>query len=340
MSRRDTPVLSTCPMCEKERTLRQIKDDIVISVRDRDISVESVQLVCSNCDAAFEPPGKDSLDEAYRIYRRENNWMQPEDIKALRNRYNLSQHEFAEILGFGKATLSRYENGALQDHSSETLLKMAADPSNLIRHLKINKAIKLPDDKKEELLSLLRKLELELKPWKSEFQERFGCYEPDILSGCAALNLDKLFNAVLFFCDGEEGTLKTKLNKLLFFSDFSHFKTHGCSITGARYAKLPFGPVPDNYDFYFADLVKENWLKVIEVPYTDGVGEKFISIRDPDRNLFSDDELATLLAVKKKFSAMKAGQISELSHDEPAYKETSCIGELISYAYAEQLQAM
>lgn len=332
--------LKDCPMCESEGTLKKVYGNITVSVRGLEIEVKSVQLVCSHCDSVFESPEKDPLEEAYRKYREKNNWMQPEDIKKLRERYRLSQHEFADILGFGKATLSRYENGALQDNSSETLLEMAKDPSNLIRHLTVNKAIKIEDKKKEELLCTLRELEDEMKPWKSEFQDRFGSYEPDIFSGYSRLNLDKLFNAVMFFCDSVEGIFKTKLNKLLFFSDFLHYKIHGCSITGSRYAKLQFGPVPDNYDFYFAALIKEGKLSVNEINYPDIIGEKYVSKNEADRNVFTDDELETLLAVKKKFSSLSAKQISEFSHDEPAYKETRNIGGMISYDFAKLLQAI
>ena len=74
------------------------------------------------------------------------------------------------------------------------------------------------------------------------------------LADTGNLGLAKLFNAILFFCKGR--VLKTKLNKLLFYADFKHFKEYAVSITGARYARIPFGPAPDKYAFYFATLLE------------------------------------------------------------------------------------
>jgi len=40
-------------------------------------------------------------------------------------RYPITQEELGVLLGWGGATLSRYENGALQDEVHEKMLRMA-----------------------------------------------------------------------------------------------------------------------------------------------------------------------------------------------------------------------
>ncbi|NJK94516.1 MAG: SocA family protein [Bacteroidales bacterium] len=40
---------------------------------------------------------------------------------------------------------------------------------------------------------------------------------------------------------------KTKLNKLLFYADFLHFKKTCFSISGVRYRAIDMGPVPNNF---------------------------------------------------------------------------------------------
>ncbi|NIO19633.1 MAG: DUF4065 domain-containing protein, partial [Candidatus Aenigmarchaeota archaeon] len=47
----------------------------------------------------------------------------------------------------------------------------------------------------------------------------------------------------------------TVLNKLLFYADFKHCKEYTVSISGSRYARLPYGPVPDNWAHYLAFLI-------------------------------------------------------------------------------------
>lgn len=39
----------------------------------------------------------------------------------------------------------------------------------------------------------------------------------------------------------------TKLNKLMFYCDFCHYREFGLSISGLTYRALNFGPVPDHY---------------------------------------------------------------------------------------------
>src|SRR5688572_20552652 len=59
---------------------------------------------------------------------------------------------------------------------------------------------------------------------------------------------DKFIELILYFSRRglEEGLVigSTKLNKLLFFSDFRAYAKLGQAITGARYQKLGWGPAP------------------------------------------------------------------------------------------------
>jgi len=41
--------------------------------------------------------------------------LSPYEIRELRKRYGLTQKELSLLLGWGSVTMSRYENGALQD---------------------------------------------------------------------------------------------------------------------------------------------------------------------------------------------------------------------------------
>lgn len=326
-----------CPNCEKETTLKFIKTKEVINVRGEPIEVDVEYFKCLTCGEEFEDPKSeyDPLDKAYREYRRRYGMPQPEDIRNLRKQYGLSQAEMSKILGWGGATLSRYENGALQDDTHEKALRLAMDPGNL-RKLIEQSPESLSDDKRERLLKELKEIEKEHYSFKHLYEERFGDYEADDLSGFKKLDVSKLLNAILFFCKG--GVIKTKLNKLLFYVDFKHFQEYAVSITGARYARVPFGPAPDNYLYYFATLIEENAIEVKEIRYSDeAVGEEFVAAKEPDLSLFSDSELKILASVKEHFRNYTANRISDLSHEEKGWKETPN-GKVISYEYANQLK--
>jgi uncharacterized phage-associated protein len=55
---------------------------------------------------------------------------------------------------------------------------------------------------------------------------------------------EKLINAVVFFASHTRHCGKVKLFKLLYLTDFSHFRQTGCSVTGVDYLAWKMGPVP------------------------------------------------------------------------------------------------
>ena len=328
-----------CPFCEKECNIESIETVEEIKVRGEAFEVETHYLKCRVCENTFDAPSSDHdpLELAYREYRKRHGMMQPEDIKAFRKKYGLSQGELSSILGWGIATLNRYENGALQSQAHEKILRLAMEPDNLLKLVEespgaLNKA------KKGRLMKNLQLEGEESFSFQRIFENQFGRYEPSELSGYRNLDLKKLFNTILFFCKDEKGVHKTKLNKLLFYADFKHFKEYVVSITGCRYAHIPFGPAPDNYDHYFATLIGNKLLNPEEIRYTeDIVGEKFVSAKEPDLSMFSESELKIIALVKEFFKDFTANRITDYSHREQGYKETSD-GDIISYDYANTLQ--
>ena len=122
-----------CPMCDKDVNMSiQSKLETII-VRGDKIKVNAESLLCPNCGSEFgdEKYVSDPLDLAYCEYRRKHNMMQPEEIRALRKSYGLTQKELAALLGFGEVTLSRYERGSLQDDAHDTALQFLKNPANL-----------------------------------------------------------------------------------------------------------------------------------------------------------------------------------------------------------------
>lgn len=326
-----------CPYCEKETKIKEDIKAIEYEIRGEIIPIEVKLLICEKGHEFDDPKSDDdSVDRAYREYRNRAGLLQPEEIKELRLSYDLTQKELSNLIGWGGATLSRYENGALQSESHDRLLKMIRDPKNLLSILKDKKS-DLPDEFFIKLLDRLEhQLETEIPTYKVFFERYYCIYDSDEYSGYVNLNLDKIFNSILFFAR-EQKLFKTKLNKLLFFADFKHFKEYAVSITGVRYAHLPYGPGPDKYDHILTILSEENRIEIIEEVIAEYIGEVVFSKEKPDLNVFSPSELKTLLEIQEYFSTFTSKDISELSHAEVGYQETTD-GEFISYEYAETLQ--
>jgi len=326
-----------CPNCEEITNVEHIKSAEELTVKGERINVPAQYYRCLKCSAEFDDPDSkhDPLALAYKEYRRRHGMMQPKEIRELRQGYGLTQKEFCRLLGWGEVTLSRYENGALQDSTHNTVLQMIKDPRNLLNLIELQGDF-IAEEKKEKLIGLLRKAVEERQSFPFIYSEHFGGYNPDILNGFKELNLGKLFQTIIFFCVG--GVLKTKLCKLLFYVDFKHYKNYASSITGVMYVHLKFGPVPDKYGYYFATLEnEEKAISVDEVIYGEYIGEIFYADKDPDLLSFSNSEIKTLIEVKEYFEDFGAGAIKDFSHRERGYKETYD-GQIISYAYAEDLQ--
>lgn len=325
-----------CSNCDEKTEIETITKEEVIYVRKEPVKVELQCCRCTQCgDEVFDSNlNQDPIDLAFRIYRRNHGLLQPEEIRDWRKAYRLTQGELAKLLGLGTATISRYENGTLQDESHDGLLRLAMDPVNLIKLIKNSKNI-FTDQEKKRLVESLKEAEVNAYSIDNTIILHFGSYEPNQFSGYINLDLDKFFSAVLFFC--KDGVFETKLNKLMFYADFKHFKEYSIPITGAQYAHLPYGPVPDNYTMYYGALNSNKAIAFIEkyIGETD-VGTIIKATKEPDLNKFSPGELRVMASVKEDFEKFSAKDMKEFSHKEVGYKKTQD-GEIISYCYAEQL---
>jgi hypothetical protein len=126
--------------------------------------------------------------------------------------------------------------------------------------------------------------------------------------------------------------------KLLFYADFKHFKEYTISITGARYAHLPNGPVPDQFETWLNALFgTEPAITKEEIWFQDYPGEIFSFHGNLDLSVFAPSELKIIATVKERFENYSSRKISDFSHKEKGYLETQN-AKLISYRYAEDLQ--
>ncbi len=330
----------SCPVCDNSAGLEAASDVRDMTVRGESYKVKVEYHRCPKCGEEFVDSSQhDPFKEAYELYRSQHSMLRPEEIRAFRRRYQLTQAELASILGLGGATLSRYETGKLQDETHDTLLRLAMTPANL--HDLIAASDALPAARREHLLAAVEQDCDCVSPMERYFRLGVARQEPDEFTGFRRFATDRFVNAILLFA--QDGVLKTKLNKLLFYADFLHFRDFAVSITGARYARIPFGPAPEDYDLFFALLVKQQSLTVEEVQFIgfaggpDVTGERYIAATPSNHSIFSEAELETLLFVKRYFRDYGAHRISECSHEEEGYVRTGP-GEWISYEHTSSLR--
>jgi putative zinc finger/helix-turn-helix YgiT family protein len=116
-------------MCETEREMqpRTVREEY--KVRSETIAIDVPRLSCPACgeslvDEAFGDPTL----HVYAEYRRRHGLLSPEQIRGIREKYDLSQDAFASLLGTSPATLARYEGGSLQDKAYDHLIRACANP--------------------------------------------------------------------------------------------------------------------------------------------------------------------------------------------------------------------
>ena len=133
------------------------------------------------------------------------------------------------------------------------------------------------------------------------------------------------------------GEWKTKVNKYLFYLEFTHFKYYGRSVCGLVFIHDYFGPVPDEYEGLLA-LIIENGFELKEEPVNESfVGERLFIPSPLSLISLEDSEIKVLEQVKKYFKPFSSRQISDYSHNEDAYIKTA-MKEKISYEFSNTLK--
>lgn len=132
---------------------------------------------------------------------------------------------------------------------------------------------------------------------------------------------------------GDSGFGRTKLNKILFFSDFLYFADHGSSITGADYQKLPHGPAPRQMIPVLNELLGDDAEEKIT-----HVGsfkqQRLVPKREADLSLFDDGEIDLVNDVIDMLDGTSAVDVSELSHQWSLGWQAASLGETIPYGTA------
>lgn len=328
-----------CEECGKEVETKVISKQETYEVLGENIDVQAQVLVCADCSEEFYCEELDTvtLTNAYNEYRKKHKLLLPAEIKQIRELYGLSQRGFAKLLNWGDKTIHRYENGSIQDKAHNSLLLFLRTPENMKFYLSENEN-SLDERHLSKLLVLVNKLiSKNEKEDSCKFIDLYISSTPSIDNGFKSFDYEKFAAMVLFFASKGTDLLKTKLMKLLNYSDMIFYQENSVSISGLRYVHLPYGPVPEKFDVLLGKLEADK-IAHIEVEF-DGIYERHKVLPDEyDFNgILTNEEIAVLERVYQKFIGFGSVEISNYSHKEKGYSLTSQ-GEIISYSYAADIE--
>ncbi len=310
------------PFTGGEVTLQ--KEHRTLSYRKEEFEVLYHYYICNDSNEQFTDEELDAvnINQVHNQYRAKYGIPFPEEIISIREKYGLSASKMSEVLGFGANTYRAYEAGEVPSVSNGKFLQQIKD-AHVFKSV-LESSNQFEDD---ELQKLHRKIDTVRRGWKAfeNHYERFllGDNTPNEFTGYKSPHLEKIANMILFFAEHAK-PYKTKLNKLLFYSDFNHYKKTCFSISGARYLAIQMGPVPKNFGGIFDYAVNHNYVNVDVVYFEYGnVGEQFVpnGQRTFDESLFVASEINALETIANKFKADSTKEIIEKSHKETAWTD-------------------
>ena len=130
----------------------------------------------------------------------------------------------------------------------------------------------------------------------------------------------RFVNASAYIVERCPEVTKMKLSKLLYFADKEHLLAYGKPITGDRYVKMEYGPVPSSgYNL----LKRDERASVEDQTLFDrhlSVDGNDLSLKEPyNPRALAETDREIIDSVLSKYGNLSAAQLSKVSHHEPAW---------------------
>lgn len=278
-----------------------------------------------------------NVGQVYNQYRVKYGIPFPDEIKDLRELYGLSASKMSEILGLGANQYRLYEMGEVPSEVIGKTLKSIMNPAVFSMYVR-NAENQFQPQEFAKLCDKLARATKHLDDVISAENNIYTMAKRSAINGYAPQSQSRLQHVVLYFIEKLGGVFPTKMNKLLFFTDFCSYKRRAVGITGLAYKAIQYGPVPERWDMLYGSM---DAVEPEIVPFASGhSGELLVSKHSPDMSLFSQEEMAIMDEVIHKLGSKTANQLSEMSHQEDAWLRFKDASALIDYTAAFSLKAL
>lgn len=261
-----------------------------------------------------------------------------DEIVAIRKRYGISAQKMSLILGIGINQYRLYEQGEVPSVSNGRMIRSISNPKVMLDILE--------SSRHELSASEYQKFAEKIKGEMAEGEQRritqyetkrVYCAERGAANGYAPLSLERLKNAILYLLEHGNEVWCTKMNKLLFYTDFLAYRESGMAISGLSYKAIDYGPVPERWDVVYSEFpeIRQELRSV-----GDFVGSVLMADSQADTSLFSETELKVMEKVCGQFHELSSRELSNLSHEETAWINHHEKHDRIPFAEAFELKAL
>jgi putative zinc finger/helix-turn-helix YgiT family protein len=326
-----------CLICMEEHEVQTVILDDTEEFKGEKVSFEAIYEYCNNADEYLET---EEMIKANSLamkdtYREKIGLLTSKEIIAIREKYEVSQKDFSEILDWGRATITRYENHQVQDRAHDDILrKITSDPKWFLQML-----TRAKENISDKAYKKYHKVAIEeFKRMKNSYlmdsiQALYANFDEDIINGGVELNLNKVIEIINYYALKVSNLHKVKLMKMLWYGDNLSYKRRGNSITGLVYSALPMGAVPEGYE----QIIDLDGVKFETVMYDfDSIGYKFHPVEGFQIEELTTEDIKILDIIIDEVGHLNTKEIVDKMHDEDAYKctERNCI---IPFSHAERL---
>jgi len=235
-------------------------------------------------------------------------------LAELRKIKGLSQEDLAKSVNLSRSSLAQIELG----NRSVNILEL--------QQLSMELGFSL-DDFMSEDFEVYQEMDRKQETSEAVAEERIAV---------PTLKVEKFKNVLLYLlekCAGKPNVGETVLYKLLYFSDFNYYELYEEHLTGAKYRKLPFGPVPQKLNAIINQMIEEGALKRIKTDYHGYPQTRYLPMEKPDLELLKASETEVIDRVIEQMSNWSAAAISNYSHKDLPWEVTD-EGKEISYELA------
>jgi len=235
-------------------------------------------------------------------------------ITELRKMKGLSQEDLAKSVNISRPSLAQIELGNRGVNVIE------------LQRLSLVLGFSL-DDFMSESFSVSQDVEGKAEAKSKKTDERISV---------PTLQVNKFKNVLLYIlerCAGKPNVGETVLYKLLYFSDFNYYELYEEHLTGAKYRKLPYGPVPQKLDTIIGQMMENGMIQRIKTEYYDKMQTRYIPLAKADLTELKASEKEVIDKVIEQMSDWSASAISNYSHKDMPWL-ASKEGEEINYELA------
>ncbi|MFA6917511.1 MAG: type II toxin-antitoxin system antitoxin SocA domain-containing protein [Candidatus Gracilibacteria bacterium] len=215
-------------------------------------------------------------------------------INNLRTQKNISQQRLAETLGIPRSSVSQIENGGRE-----------------LSFIEFQKILSIFEVSFEEFVANGKPEKENVLPKKENINKKIK-FDPE--------KFKQLFLYILQRCGSKPNVGETVLYKLLYFCDFDYFESFEKPLTGMKYKKMQYGPIPDQvlYNPVINEMRQIGMIERVSRPYlNETMQTRYLNFIEADLSVFGSDidkMIKIADSVIDRLSGMTARQIEDHSH--------------------------